>query len=170
MRVLILGGSSEASALARLLAGRPDIEATLSLAGRTSNPATMPIASRSGGFGGVEGLVAHLERERIEAVIDATHPFAAQMSRHAAEACARLHLPRLVLTRAAWKPREGDRWIEVGETAAAVQALGKASRHVFLALGRKEIEPFADAPQHHYLVRSVDPVVPPLFLATTTSI
>jgi len=156
MRVLILGGSSEASALARLLAGRRDIEATLSLAGRTSNPAPTPIASRSGGFGGVAGLVAHLERECVEAVIDATHPFAAQMSRHAAEACARLHLPRLVLTRAAWKPREGDRWIEVADAAEAAQALGPAPRRVLLTLGRLSLPAFAAAPQHRYVIRSID--------------
>jgi len=68
----------------------------------------------------------------------------------------------LALRRPAWAPVAGDRWIEVGDAADSVQALGNRSRHVFLALGRKEIEPFAAAPQHRYLVRSIDPVVPPL--------
>ncbi|MBV9137325.1 MAG: precorrin-6A/cobalt-precorrin-6A reductase, partial [Hyphomicrobiales bacterium] len=89
IRVLILGGSSEASALVRLVAERGDIEATLSLAGRTAHPLAAPIPTRSGGFGGLEGLVDYLRHHRIEAVIDATHPFALQMSRHAEEACAR---------------------------------------------------------------------------------
>ena len=118
MRVLILGGSSEASELARLVAGRPELEPILSLAGRTLTPAPAPIASRSGGFGGIDGLAAYLERERIEAVVDATHPFAAQMTRHAELACAQLSLPRLVLTRAAWEACEDDRWIGVADAAA----------------------------------------------------
>ncbi|TPQ51468.1 cobalt-precorrin-6A reductase, partial [Prosthecomicrobium hirschii] len=87
MRVLILGGTTEASRLARLMAGRPDLAPVLSLAGRTEAPAAQPIPTRIGGFGGVAGLVAYLRAEAIEAVVDATHPFAAVMSRHAAEAC-----------------------------------------------------------------------------------
>jgi precorrin-6A/cobalt-precorrin-6A reductase len=157
MRVLILGGSSEASALARLVAGRPGIEATLSLAGRTRSPAAAPIALRIAGFGGVDGLIAHLRSERVEAVIDATHPFAAQMSRHAAEACARAGLPRLVLTRAPWAAREGDCWIEVEDAPAAAAALGQAPRRVFLTLGRLSVPAFAAAPQHRYVIRAIEP-------------
>jgi precorrin-6A/cobalt-precorrin-6A reductase len=156
MRILILGGSTEASALARLLAGRREIEATLSLAGRTERPAPAPIALRVGGFGGVEGLLSYLGRARIEAVIDATHPFAVQMSLHAEEACARLGLPRLVLTRPPWRPIEGDRWIEVEDAAEAASALGREARRVFLTVGRLSLPAFAAAPQHHYLVRAID--------------
>jgi precorrin-6A/cobalt-precorrin-6A reductase len=156
MRVLILGGSSEASALARLLVDHAGIDATLSLAGRTQQPASVPIAIRIGGFGGVEGLVAFLESERIAALVDATHPFAARMSRQAAEACARLNLPRLVLTRAPWKAAAGDRWIDVADTEAAVAALGKPPRRVFLTIGRLSLPAFATAPQHHYVIRSID--------------
>jgi precorrin-6A/cobalt-precorrin-6A reductase len=156
MRILILGGSSEASALARLVAGEPRIEATLSLAGRTQHPAAAPIALRVGGFGGVEGLVAHLLRERVEAVIDATHPFAAQMSRHAAEACGRLGLPHIVLTRAPWAQREGDRWIEVEDATGAAAALGAAPRRVFLTVGRLSVPAFAVSPRHRYLIRTIE--------------
>ena len=156
-RVLVLGGSSEASALVRLLAGRPDIEATLSLAGRTAQPAPAPIATRSGGFGGVEGLIDYLTSRDIEAVIDATHPFAAQMSRNAREACALLALPLVVLTRAAWEPVAGDRWIDVADAAEAASALGEAPRRVFLTLGRLSLPAFAAAPLHHYLIRAIDP-------------
>src|SRR5262249_46471250 len=148
MRVLILGGSSEASALARLVAVSPGIEATLSLAGRTRRPATTPIPLRIGGFGGVRGLIAHLRSERIEAVGGGTHPCAAQMSRHAAEACVRTGLPRLVLTRAPWAARERDRWIDVDDAGAAATALGQAPRRVFLTLGRLSVPAFAAAPQH----------------------
>ncbi|MBV9138814.1 MAG: cobalt-precorrin-6A reductase [Hyphomicrobiales bacterium] len=157
IRVLILGGSSEASALVRLVAERGDIEATLSLAGRTAHPSAAPIPTRSGGFGGVEGLVDYLRYHRTEAVIDATHPFALQMSRHAEEACARLALPLVALTRAAWKPVAGDRWLEVGHAADAVAILGEVPSRVFLTVGRLSLPAFAAAPFHHYLIRAIDP-------------
>ncbi|MBV9568082.1 MAG: cobalt-precorrin-6A reductase [Hyphomicrobiales bacterium] len=157
MRILVLGGSSEASALARLLAGRSDVEAVLSLAGRTAHPAVAPIPTRSGGFGGVGGLVDYLKRRNVEAVIDATHPFAAQMSRNAEEACARLALPLVALTRDAWEPVAGDRWIEVADAHEAASALGEAARRVFLTVGRLSLPAFAAAPFHHYVVRSIDP-------------
>jgi precorrin-6A/cobalt-precorrin-6A reductase len=156
MRVLILGGSTEASALARLIAGRDEIEAVLSLAGRTRNPTPLPIPMRIGGFGGIAGLVDHLTRERIEAVIDATHPFAARMSRHAEAACRELGLPRLVLTRAPWAMVEGDRWIDVADAEEAAQALGATPRRVFLTVGRLSLPAFASAPQHRYVVRAIE--------------
>jgi len=156
MRVLVLGGSSEASAIARLLAERPGMEATLSLAGRTAQPANAPIAMRIGGFGGVDGLIEYLSRHGIEAVIDATHPFAAQMSRNVKEACARLSLPLIALTRPPWKPVPGDRWIDVADVAAAVSSLREAPCRVFLTLGRLSLPAFAVAPFHHYLIRAID--------------
>jgi len=162
MRILILGGTMEARRLAERLAERADLATTLSLAGRTATPALQPVPTRIGGFGGAEGLANYLTDQKIDVLVDATHPYAAAISVNAANAVKLAGIPLLALRRPAWVPTAGDRWIEVGDTAAAVQALGKASRRVFLALGRKEIEPFADAPQHHYLVRSVDPVVPPL--------
>ena len=143
LRMLVLGGSSEASALARLLADRPDIEATLSLAGRTARPAPTPIALRSGGFGGVPGLIDYLASREVEAVVDATHPFAARMSLNAKEACARLRLPLVALTRAPWKPVDGDHWIEVADAAEAASALGEAPRRVFLTVGRLSLPAFA---------------------------
>jgi len=107
LRPLILGGTSESSALAAALAVRGDIEAILSLAGRTQQPAPAALPVRSGGFGGMAGLRAYCEAERIDAIIDATHPFAAQMSRHAAEACRTARIPLLAFTRAAWARRDG---------------------------------------------------------------
>jgi precorrin-6A/cobalt-precorrin-6A reductase len=156
MRVLILGGSTEASALARLVAGREEIEAVFSLAGRTQNPAPLPIPLRVGGFGGIEGLIDYLGRERIDAVIDATHPFAAQMSHHAEAACRAHRLPRLVLTRTPWTAVEGDRWIEIADAAQAAQALGSVPRRVFLTVGRLSLPAFAIAPQHRYVVRAIE--------------
>ncbi|TCH98177.1 cobalt-precorrin-6A reductase [Roseococcus sp. SYP-B2431] len=159
--ILILGGTTEARELAALLAAR-GIEAVLSLAGRTANPVAMPVPVRLGGFGGAEGLVAHLREAGIRALVDATHPYAATMSRHAAEAAAMLGLPFLALRRGAWIRLPGDDWTEVTDARRAVTALGPSPRRVFLALGRQELAPFVAAPQHDYLIRSVDPVEPPL--------
>jgi precorrin-6A/cobalt-precorrin-6A reductase len=156
LRLLVLGGTFEASELARRLAGRSDIEAVVSLAGRTSRPARSPLPSRIGGFGGVDGLVRYLMDNQVEAVIDATHPFAVQMSANAVAACAAAGVPLAVLTRAPWRPESGDRWREVGDAAEAAQALGAAPRRVLLTVGRLHAAAFRAAPQHHYVLRSID--------------
>jgi precorrin-6A/cobalt-precorrin-6A reductase len=161
-RILILGGTFEARRLAERLRGRADVAVTLSLAGRTAVPAAQPVPVRVGGFGGTEGLAAYLRAERVVALIDATHPYAAAISANAARAAAVAGVRLLALHRPPWQPTAGDRWTEVADVREAVRALGSAPRHVFLALGRKELGPFGTAPQHHYLVRSVDPVDPPL--------
>jgi precorrin-6A/cobalt-precorrin-6A reductase len=156
LRILILGGTTQASQLARALAARSDIAPLLSLAGRTQNPLPSPIPSRTGGFGGVEGLVAFLRAEKIDAVIDATHPFAAQMSAHAREACGHTGVPLLVFSRPSWTPGEGDQWTQVPTMEDAVTALGEMPRRVFLTQGRLQLAAFAAAPQHFYLVRAID--------------
>ena len=161
-RILILGGTAEARDLAGRLSGRAGLSVTLSLAGRTLDPAPQPVPVRSGGFGGVEGLAEHLSRECIDLVIDATHPFAQRISANAVAAAEAAGVPLLRLERAGFEEVEGDRWTRVGSVAEAVSALGEAPRRVFLAIGRQEAKAFDAAPQHHYLVRSVDPVDPPL--------
>ena len=161
-RILILGGTTEARELAAELACRDDLDVTISLAGRTAQIVEQPVPMRVGGFGGADGLAQHLREERIDALIDATHPFASRISRNAADAARAAGVPFVALQRPAWSAREGDRWTLVDDVDTAVAALGAAPRRVFLALGRKEIAPFARAPQHFYLVRSVDPVDPPL--------
>jgi precorrin-6A/cobalt-precorrin-6A reductase len=161
-RILILGGTTEARGLAERLAKRADLDITLSLAGRTMSPAALPVPIRSGGFGGVAGLSDYLLRQRIGALIDATHPYANIISANAAAAARQTQVPFLALRRPPWSKIEGDRWTEVGDVRAAVETLGKASRRVFVALGRNELAPFVDAPQHDYLIRSVDPIAPPL--------
>jgi precorrin-6A/cobalt-precorrin-6A reductase len=162
MRILILGGTAEARTLAAALADRLAFAVTLSLAGRTAQPAPQPVPVRMGGFGGPEGLACYLRDERIDALIDATHPYAAVISANAARAAKVACVPLLALRRPPWPKVEGDDWIEVDTVEDAVAALGSAPRRVFLALGRKELQPFAAAPQHLYLIRSVDPVEPPL--------
>jgi precorrin-6A/cobalt-precorrin-6A reductase len=156
MRLLILGGTSEASALAAALAGREDIAPILSLAGRTGNPKPAPIPSRTGGFGGVDGLREYLAHDAIDAVVDATHPFAEQISSNAAKACAAVGVPLLVFTRPPWRREPGDDWIEVDSLEAAVDALGTEPRTVFLTHGRLQLAAFARAPQHRYVVRAID--------------
>jgi len=144
------------------LAPRTDLAVTLSLAGRTAAPAPQPVPVRIGGFGGAAGLAAWLGAEAIDLLIDATHPHAARISANAATAAALAQVPLLALDRPAWVAVDGDRWTEVADIGTAVHALGTAPRHAFLALGRNELAPFAAAPQHFYLIRSVDPVEPPL--------
>jgi precorrin-6A/cobalt-precorrin-6A reductase len=161
-RILILGGTGAARQLAGRLAARADLAVTLSLAGRTASPAAQAVPVRVGGFGGAQGLADYLAAERIDALVDATHPYAATISANAARAGELRKTPLLALRRPPWLAVTGDRWIEVDDVRGAVAALGSAPRRVFLALGRNELAPFARAPQHHYLVRSVDPVDPPL--------
>jgi precorrin-6A/cobalt-precorrin-6A reductase len=161
-RVLILGGTTEARALGESLAKRGDLDVTLSLAGRTAAPVPHAVPVRVGGFGGAAGLADYLTKERIDVLIDATHPHADIISKNAAAAAGQTAVAFMTLRRPAWTAAPGDRWVEVHHTSAAVTALGEAPRRVFLALGRNDLAPFADAPQHHYLIRSVDPVDPPL--------
>jgi precorrin-6A/cobalt-precorrin-6A reductase len=157
MRVLILGGTTEASDLAHLLAEDRRFEMTLSLAGRTSNPRTQPIPTRIGGFGGIDGLAAWLTQEAIEAVVDATHPYAVQISSNVVAACGRLAIPLATIVRPAWQPRPGDAWLGVASAEAAADALGPEPRRVFLSLGRLELGAFANSPHHHYIARTIDP-------------
>lgn len=156
MRILILGGTSEAFALAQHVAVDARLRAVYSLAGRTASPLLPPVPHRIGGFGGVQGLECWLAGEGIEAIIDATHPFAARMSANAAAAARSLRLPLLVLRRAPWRPQAGDDWIRVADAQQAAVALGPEPAKVFLAIGRLELAAFRAAPQHSYLVRAVD--------------
>lgn len=153
--ILILGGTLEASALARALADRGE-RATLSYAGRVETPRAQPVPTRSGGFGGVAGLTDYLRTQRITHLIDATHPFAAQMSAHAVQAAEAAGVALIAYTRPAWQPGPGDDWRRVPDIPAAVAALSGPAQRVFLALGRMHLEAFAAQPQHHYLLRLVD--------------
>ncbi|RWE28821.1 MAG: cobalt-precorrin-6A reductase [Mesorhizobium sp.] len=161
-RILILGGTTEARQLAGKLAARADCSVTLSLAGRTESPVAQGVPVRSGGFGGADGLAAYVREAGIDLLIDATHPYAARISANAAMAAGKTGVPILALRRPGWEAAEGDRWLEIDSVAAAARALGEVPRRVFLALGRQEVAAFEAAPQHHYLIRSVDPVEPKL--------
>lgn len=144
------------------LATRAELDVVLSLAGRTADPAPQPVPVRSGGFGGVDGLIRYLRDEAIDLLIDATHPFAARISANAARAADQCDATAFALRRSAWVPVECDDWLPVHSVSQAIAALGAAPLRVFLATGRREAHQANAAPQHHYWVRSVDPVEPPL--------
>lgn len=156
MHVLILGGTTEARRLAELLHGTPGLRLTSSLAGRVASPRLPPGEVRVGGFGGAEGLAAWLREHGVDALIDATHPFAETMSFHAARAAATTHVPLLALRRPGWVPGEGDDWHDVGSLADAAKLLPTLGRRVFLTTGRMGLAAFAALDDLWFLVRSVD--------------
>lgn len=155
-RVLILGGTAEAAALARALAER-GLDVVSSLAGRTGGGADLPGRVRVGGFGGADGLAAYLRAEAITAVVDATHPFAARISAHARAACAAAGVPRLQLRRPAWAPRPGDRWIVVSDPAEAATRLPGLGRRALLTVGASGLEAFARCAGVWFLARLITP-------------
>ena len=162
MRLLILGGTTEANRLADALAGDPRHDVTLSLAGVTRTPVLPPVPVRIGGFGGADGLADWLRARETEALIDATHPFAREISRNAVLAAGRTGVPILRLARPEWRPVPGDRWLVVPTMQAAVLALGPQRRRVLLTVGTREVGAFRDGPSHDYVLRSVDPPPPDL--------
>ncbi|MFE6711525.1 cobalt-precorrin-6A reductase [Streptomyces sp. NPDC057695] len=153
MHILILGGTTEARALAGLLHG--EVRVTSSLAGRVASPRLPEGEARIGGFGGVDGLVDWIGGHAVDAVIDATHPFAERISFHAARAAALAHVPLLALRRPGWVPVAGDDWHPVASLAEAAGALDGLGDRVFLTTGRMGLAAFADRPEW-FLVRSVD--------------
>ncbi|MFI1828227.1 cobalt-precorrin-6A reductase [Streptomyces sp. NPDC020412] len=159
MHVLILGGTTEARGLAELLAAdaRPDLRVTTSLAGRVAAPRLPPGQVRIGGFGGVDGLAAWLAEHRVDAVVDATHPFARAMSFNAARAATAAGVPLLALRRPGWQPAAGDRWHEAGSLEEAAALLSGLGARIFLTTGRTGLAAFADLVDPWFLVRSVDP-------------
>jgi precorrin-6A/cobalt-precorrin-6A reductase len=158
-RVLILGGTTEGRALATALTGSYVIS---SLAGRTSAPLLPPGEVRIGGFGGAAGLAAYLREQRIDALVDATHPFAATMSGHATAAAAATGVPLLVLRRPGWTEAPGDRWFRVPSLALAATNLPQIGHRVFLTTGRQSIAAFAAVDECWFLARSVEPPAPPM--------
>ncbi|WP_229927214.1 cobalt-precorrin-6A reductase [Kitasatospora indigofera] len=165
-RVLILGGTTEARLLAAALATGPAADpgrlVTSSLAGRVAEPRLPAGQVRIGGFGGAAGLADWLRAERVEALVDATHPFAEVMSRNAAEAAAATGVPLLALRRPGWSPAEGDRWHPVASLAEAAAALPALGRRVLLTTGRQGMAAFAGLDALHFVARSVDPPAEPL--------
>jgi precorrin-6A/cobalt-precorrin-6A reductase len=162
VKVLILGGTGEARRLADALRGEPRLEVVSSLAGRLRAPMLPAGVARIGGFGGPDGLATWLRDERIGAVVDATHPFAANITASAVSACGRTGVPLLVLRRPGWTPVPGDDWHPVPTLEAAAEALADLGERVFLTTGRSGLAAFAELTGHWFLIRTVDPPEPPL--------
>lgn len=151
-----MGGTLAAHVLATQLHAA-GMAAVYSYAGVTLTRRSTALPTRVGGFGGIEGLVQYLQAQRITHVIDATHPFAAQMSRNAISACGALGIPLLAMERPAWQARPGDQWLHVPDMDAAAQALTPQMQRVFLAIGRKQLAAFApQAARHHFVLRVID--------------
>lgn len=159
-RLLILGGTGEAAELANRLAPFSDLEVMISLAGRTQQPSTQAGKTHVGGFDGATGLATYLQEQQINGLIDATHPFAAQISWNAAIAAQQIGIPHLILSRPAWSKTSGDVWIEVESMAAAASALPPSAQRVFLSIGRYQLGPFAALKDIWFLMRSIEPPDP----------
>jgi precorrin-6A/cobalt-precorrin-6A reductase len=164
--LLILGGTGEAAALAKgalTRFGDGGLAVTTALAGRTRHPGPIPGQVRIGGFGGAPGLAAYLIEHRIDRLIDATHPFAATISRAARLAAERTGVPRLLLLRPPWRRHPLDRWIEVDNLEAAAQLVGRIGKRVWLTVGGgPALAAFAPVTQVRFLVRLIDPPRDPL--------
>jgi precorrin-6A/cobalt-precorrin-6A reductase len=162
--ILILGGTREAAALAReLVAAKPDARIITSLAGRTKEPAPLAGEVRTGGFGGVDGLVRYLQENQVTRLVDATHPFARQISANAVEAASIAGVPLEIRTRKPWSRQPGDTWIEVETLEQARDAIPPRAR-VLLALGSQHIGLFASRDDVHFVVRMIDRPETPLDL------
>ncbi len=179
--ILILGGTSEASELVALLSGKPDIQITLSLAGRTKSPVLPQVNHRIGGFGGILGLTDYIKAEKITALICATHPFAQKMPFNAMEAAKIADIPLLFILRPQWQPQAGDNWLEVDSHSQAILSCGVQSTstgsqqyapdpaqpdgsqdnslNIFLTVGRLELAHYAASSQkYNYVIRSIDEI------------
>lgn len=150
--------------MARALA-EVGIDAVYSYAGRVQSPALQPLPTRSGGFGGADGLAAFLRAGRFTHLIDATHPFAATISRNAHAAADRVQVPLIVLERPPWSRQNGDRWTHVTDFHAAAQALPGDGSTVFLAIGRQQLAPFLGL-NHRWMLRFAEVASHPLRDAT----
>ena len=157
--VLILGGTGEAARLGRSAVARfgEGMAVTTALAGRTRHPGPLAGQVRIGGFGGSAGLAGYLVDHRVDRLIDATHPFAAAISRAARLAAERTGVPRLVLRRPPWRRHPLDRWIEVESIEAAALLVGRVGRRAWLTVGAGALAPFAAADGVRFVVRLIDP-------------
>ena len=160
LNLLVLGGTTEARQMAtEIVRTLPKTILTLSLAGTTTNPAPYPGKIRYGGFGGALGLVEWLTANRIDAVLDATHPYAEKISANAADACSKIKIPLLQLVRSCWSRQPNDQWYEAANSHAAA-AIPPVGARLFLTLGGRSITPFATRLDCYFLIRSIESIAP----------
>ncbi len=162
-KILILGGTAEAAALAgEAVATLPGVEVISSLAGRTRQPRGLAGRVRVGGFGGGQGLADFLRTESVTLLIDATHPFAERISDHAYDACVIAEVQRMMLIRPPWRLPPDGRWAEVADMTAAAAAVAGFAHRVFLTTGTRQLEAFSNLADQWFLVRLIDqPETPP---------
>lgn len=155
-KLLILGGTQESRELAAKASLIPKLRVIVSLAGKTSQPVTVSADTITGGFGGVNGLIAYLRQQKIDFVIDATHPFAAQISQQAAIATQIVGIPQAMLIRSQWSKTSADHWIEVDNISDAVAILPQVGKRIFLSIGRQDIHLFASLQHLWFLMRMIE--------------
>jgi precorrin-6A/cobalt-precorrin-6A reductase len=155
MKLLLLAGSGEAREIAAALAQMPGVEAIASLAGATRTPAKLALPTISGGFGGDEGFRAWLRDNRIGAVLDATHPFAAHITHRTARICREEGIAYCHFLRPAWQAEAGDNWHMINDESEAAQHIAPAST-VFLATGRQTLNRFANLAESTLICRQID--------------
>lgn len=163
-KVLVLGGTSEARTLAEMLDGDPRIDVVTSLAGRVRELVLPQGETRVGGFGGADGLAEWIARESVDVLVDATHPFAAQISVSARVAADASRIPLVQLIRPSWLPEQGDSWTPVSSTDEAATLVESVADRAFLTIGRQGVGSFARNERTWFLVRSIDapgPSIPP---------
>lgn len=155
MRLLLLAGSGEARTIAERLAVTEGVEGIASLAGVVRRSAKLALPTRIGGFGGDEGFESYLSDAGIDAVLDATHPFAARISARTARICELKGLPYSVLWRNEWKPGLGDRWRFFDREEEVAEVVPKEAT-VFLATGAQGIQRFANLGGRRVFCRRID--------------
>ena len=159
-RVLILGGIGDSWKLIALASTIPGLQVINSLAGRTCQSIMTFKPTRVGGFGGASGLKDYLREEKIDLLIDATHPFASKISCNAAIATSELNIPHLMLVRLGWKKVEGDRWLEVENNEVAAKVLPELASRIFLSIGRQELVSYTHLKDLWFLMRMIEPPQP----------
>lgn len=169
-RILILGGTGEAVSLAERCEEQQDISVIYSLAGRTRSPNLPDCEIRQGGFGGVEGLTRYLHENDIAAVIDSTHPYAAQMASNAQQAAVEMSLPHYKFLRSAWLEPEGAVWIHVSSADDAADEIQGRFERVFLSGGLNDIAAFTALMEVWFLVRSIEEPSTPMPIHNFTHI
>lgn len=155
MKLLLMGGTSEARRLAIHLANEPDVEVIASLAGVTREPLDLAVPMRSGGFGGRAAFTQYLYDQKFDAVIDATHPFAAKISKRCYEVAQEMDLPHVQILRPEWQPQEGDLWTFIADETAAAAHIPNGSV-VFLATGRQTLHRFSNMTGRQLICRQID--------------
>jgi precorrin-6A/cobalt-precorrin-6A reductase len=160
-RLLILGGTRDASKLATKINQIPNLDIVYSLAGRTQTPNIPLCKTRAGGFGGISGLANYLKSTKIDFVIDATHPFAEIMAANTAAACIQVNIPRIKFCRRPWKPRCIN-WISVPNYIEAIRTLRPMGKRIFLSIGTKKLTTFSALTNKWFLIRAIEKPTHPI--------